>query len=1140
MWLGGWPGEFKGKGVNMAHSVARWLAVFLLVAGFSLEARSGEVVIYTGTTQWITKPLADAQAQICVDKLNAAGVLNTWYQSDADMPTLAEWMQGVTNNGETDVCILYGDTPPDIYPQGNAEPDGSIVETYLESTDGDVVINHADWMFWGLNDRNNVGGLQNIMDDPGITLGYDNTPMVVTDQGKQITPSMKDFLSDRPFPLAQLNGEWVPEVILAQNADGSLMDPVIVRDGPRGRLIPMFQAADQNDPKGACAAEVIFYLFGISMPPSQLGISGTTVGMSKKPMRLTLQLQDKTGSPRPPTADLTVNLTSDSAGGKFDTDAAGPFNGSITSVVIPTGSTSATIFYEEPAGNDAVVITAKATGFTDASITLKVFDEVPYLPGEVVIYTGVTQWITKALADIQAQKCTAKLSLGGIASTWYQNESDTPTLAEWMQAVTNNGQRDVCVLYGDTPPDIYPQGNAMPDGSILETYLESTDGDAIINHADYMFWGLNSGGNGRNDVFGLQNIMDIPGITMWDDNTPVVVTEDGSKISPTLKDFASDRPFHLDELANDWFPEVILAQNAAGTRSDPTIVRDGNRGRLINCYQTADEDDPKGAVAAEIIFWIYGKSFDTPTQLGLSSRGSTPVNHPLAVTVELQDATGSPKVAGGPTVVDLGRDKITLAFDLAPDGPFNKTFNQVTIPAGSSSLTFYAKDTKAESPKITARTGALTQATLQLNVFSITPVPAGEVAIYTGATQWIAKPLADAQAQICVDQLNAASIANTWFQNDFESVDLAGWMVGVTDNGQQDVCVLYGDTPPDIYPVGNAEPDGSILEAFVESTDGDTVINHADWMFWGLNNRNGAGGLQNVMDLPGITLGDDNDPMIATDLGKQIAPDMVDFTGYRTFALSDLGGDWWPEAILAQNAAGTRVDPGIFRDGPRGRLVPCFQTPDGGEPQGAVGAEIIIWLMSQTSGHPPLTPTGLVATASNGQVALDWSDNTEADLTGYNIFRSDAGGPFTKLNAALLTASEYTDIGLTNGVEYCYKVQAANGIGVSAQTAAVCATPSTGGGGGNIRRGDVDGTGVVELTDVINLLGFLFLGNPANLDCFDAADVDDTGVVELTDAIVELGWLFLGNPTDLPAPGPLACGPDPTADDLAACNRACQ
>ena len=94
------------------------------------------------------------------------------------------------------------------------------------------------------------------------------------------------------------------------------------------------------------------------------------------------------------------------------------------------------------------------------------------------------------------------------------------------------------------------------------------------------------------------------------------------------------------------------------------------------------------------------------------------------------------------------------------------------------------------------------------------------------------------------------------------------------------------------------------------------------------------------------------------------------------------------------------------------------------------------------------------------------------------------------------------------------------------------------GGQPTFRRGDVDGTGVVELTDVINLIGFLFLGNPQSLDCLDAADVDDTGVVELTDAIVEIGWLFLGDPKSLPAPGPLTCGPDPTQS--LGCTTACK
>ena len=40
-----------------------------------------------------------------------------------------------------------------------------------------------------------------------------------------------------------------------------------------------------------------------------------------------------------------------------------------------------------------------------------------------------------------------------------------------------------------------------------------------------------------------------------------------------------------------------------------------------------------------------------------------------------------------------------------------------------------------------------------------------------------------------------------------------------------------------------------MAELFIESTDGDAIINHADYMFWGFNGRNAEGGLQNMMDI---------------------------------------------------------------------------------------------------------------------------------------------------------------------------------------------------------------------------------------------------------------------------------------------------
>ena len=223
-----------------------------------------------------------------------------------------------------------------------------------------------------------------------------------------------------------------------------------------------------------------------------------------------------------------------------------------------------------------------------------------FAAGEVAIYTGITQWISKAAADEQAQICVDMLNDADIAVTWYDSDGDTDALADWMDSVTGNGVLDICVLYGDFPPSIYPEGNSQTDGSIAETFIETTDGDTFINHADYMFWGL----SGRNEEGGLKNMMDIDDIVMWDDNTAMTVTAEGNAISPTLPDFASDRPFHTDELAGDWEIEVSLAQNDDGTRADPIIVRDGNLGRLIPVIQTANGDEPKGAVAAEIIDYL--------------------------------------------------------------------------------------------------------------------------------------------------------------------------------------------------------------------------------------------------------------------------------------------------------------------------------------------------------------------------------------------------------------------------------------------------------------------------------------------------------------------------------------------------------
>ncbi|MFQ6028300.1 MAG: phytase, partial [Dehalococcoidia bacterium] len=84
---------------------------------------------------------------------------------------------------------------------------------------------------------------------------------------------------------------------------------------------------------------------------------------------------------------------------------------------------------------------------------------------------------------------------------------------------------------------------------------------------------------------------------------------------------------------------------------------------------------------------------------------------------------------------------------------------------------------------------------------------------------------------------------------------------------------------------------------------------------------------------------------------------------------------------------------------------------------------------SQVSGSlsdaPPSVPTGLSAIAGNSQVSLDWPDNGEGDLAGYNVYRSETpGSPYQKLNVGLVTSSSYLDGTVVNGATYYYVVTA--------------------------------------------------------------------------------------------------------------------
>ncbi|HKQ73186.1 MAG TPA: fibronectin type III domain-containing protein, partial [Blastocatellia bacterium] len=89
--------------------------------------------------------------------------------------------------------------------------------------------------------------------------------------------------------------------------------------------------------------------------------------------------------------------------------------------------------------------------------------------------------------------------------------------------------------------------------------------------------------------------------------------------------------------------------------------------------------------------------------------------------------------------------------------------------------------------------------------------------------------------------------------------------------------------------------------------------------------------------------------------------------------------------------------------------------------------------------NPPPAPTGLAATAGNAQVSLTWNASTGA--TSYNVKRSTtSGGPYTTI-ATGVTATNFTNTGLTNGTTYFFVVSAVNSAGESPNSNQATATP---------------------------------------------------------------------------------------------------
>ncbi len=100
---------------------------------------------------------------------------------------------------------------------------------------------------------------------------------------------------------------------------------------------------------------------------------------------------------------------------------------------------------------------------------------------------------------------------------------------------------------------------------------------------------------------------------------------------------------------------------------------------------------------------------------------------------------------------------------------------------------------------------------------------------------------------------------------------------------------------------------------------------------------------------------------------------------------------------------------------------------------------------------PPAAPTGLVAMAQGVVISLDWFDNGEADLAGYDVYRSElGGGVYARINALTLTASNFTDTTASSGSTNYYVVTAIDTSGNESNFSIEASAQLSAGGGSQV------------------------------------------------------------------------------------------
>ena len=171
-------------------------------------------------------------------------------------------------------------------------------------------------------------------------------------------------------------------------------------------------------------------------------------------------------------------------------------------------------------------------------------------------------------------------------------EDDLDGLADWVEAHTSS-QNNILIITGILPSTIYAAGNAEPDGSPLEEFLDA--GNTIINTGEYFAYTI-EGGNEANERSAIGLILDVPptqGIQIdWDGGaTTLTPTADGGTYTPSVEEYSTCYPMHMIDFdGTPWELDIVVAENTdrdGDLRFDGVVANTETGGRFGGFVQAA-------------------------------------------------------------------------------------------------------------------------------------------------------------------------------------------------------------------------------------------------------------------------------------------------------------------------------------------------------------------------------------------------------------------------------------------------------------------------------------------------------------------------------------------------------------------------